>query len=204
MSGHSIKNIKELQFGDANLYISTDASHFGGQGAGVYISTNVEVNKDLYVVGVVTATKFYGDASGLTGVATLNNTTPWRLLRVDNNQKVVDAGMFQVGPDTFAASITVDASSFTVVNTALFKSSVAIEGAGGIGIEVNSGASKFAGNVTAQADLSVNGNATIGIDSSKTHTINGEVTVKAAASSGNKFMLIKDQDDIAVAYFKRK
>jgi hypothetical protein len=202
MAGHSIKNIKELQFGDANLYISTNASHFGGQGGGVNISTNAQVNGDLYVVGVVTATKFYGDASGLTGVATLTNTTPWRILRVNDSQQVIDAGIYQEGSN----GITVDASSFTVVNTALFKSSVTIEGdANGVGLVVNAGkTSTFGGDVTAQANLTVNGNATIGNDTvNNTHTIKGAVTIHADPAISKKLMQIDDGTNV-VAYFKKK
>jgi hypothetical protein len=181
MAGYSIKNIKELQFGDANLYISTNASHFGGQGAGVYISTNAQVNGDLYVVGVVTATKFYGDGSSLTGVATLTNTTPWRILRVNDSQQVINAGIYQEGSN----GITVDASSFTVVNTALFKSSVTVEGdTNGVGLVVNA-------------------NATIGSNTANnSHTINGAVTVHANPAS-KKLMQIDDGTNV-VAYFKKK
>jgi len=207
MAGYSIKNIKELQFGDNNLYISTNASHFGGQGGGVNISTNAQVNGDLYVVGVVTATKFYGDGSSLTGVATLTNTTPWRILRVNDSQHLIDAGMYQEGSN----GITVDASSFTVVNTALFKSSVTIEGdaSSGVGLVVNAGkTSTFGGDVTAEANLTVNGNATIkgnaqlGDAVTDNHKIFG--SLQAGALDSGKFMQIKDDNGSVVAYFKKK
>jgi len=179
MNNYAIVNVSSMTFSNQSLAISSGSAYFGGENAGITVSTNVEV------IGAIKANKFYGDASGLIGVATLNNTTPWRLLRVDDNRNVVDAGIFQVGPDTFTASITVDASSFTVVNTALFKSSVTVEGdANGVG-------------------LMVNANATIGSNTAdNSHTINGAVTVHANPAS-KKLMQIDDGTNV-VAYFKKK
>ena len=193
MNNYAIVNVSSMTFSNESLAISSGSAYFGGKDAGITVSTNVEV------IGAIKADNFYGNASGLTGVATLNNTTPWRILRVDNNQKVVDAGMFQVGADTFAASITVDASSFTVVNTALFGSSVTINGdSNNVGLVVASGkSSTFGGNVT------VNANATIGNDTvNNTQTINGAVSVHANPAS-KKLMQVDDGSNV-VAYFKKK
>jgi hypothetical protein len=137
MNNLPIINVSSIGFSNPALYISSGSAYFGGANAGITVSTNAQVNGDMYVVGVVTATKFYGDVSG---VATLTNTTPWRILRVNDSQQVIDAGMYQQG----SFGITVDASSFTVVNTALFKSSVTIEG------DTNS--HTINGAVTAHAD----------------------------------------------------
>lgn len=50
MAGYDIIRIKELSLGlSENVKISSATTQFGGEGAGVYISTNVQVNGQLYV-----------------------------------------------------------------------------------------------------------------------------------------------------------
>lgn len=170
MAGYNITRVSKIDFGDANLYLSTNSAYFGGIGAGVYISTNIEV------AGAIKAQNFYGNASGLTGVATLTNTTAWRILRVDNSQQVVDAGMYQVGSD----GITVDASSFTVVNASLFKAQVDMEGA-----------------------LNVKGNVSLGDQSTDTLTIAPLAATLSSVSSGQKYEY-KDSANQTIAFFRKK
>jgi hypothetical protein len=174
MNDHAIIKVSSITFSNESLAISSGSAYFGGANAGITVSTNVEV------VGQIKAAKFIGN---IDGTVTLTNTTPWRLLRVNDSQQVIDAGMYQEGSN----GITVDASSFTVVNTALFKSSVTIEGdASGVGLVVNR-------------------NVTIGNDANNNaHTINGTVTVVGPSTSGSQLMKIQDSNNNVVAYFKKK
>ena len=94
-------------------------------------------SSNVYIVGYASATKFFGDASGLTGIATLSNVNPYRIIKANSSKQLVNAGMIQ--GDNSGDGITVDASSLTVVNTALFKSSVTIQGDGTTGLIVSGG-----------------------------------------------------------------
>lgn len=166
MAGYEIKNISKLDFGNSTLYITTSAT----QGDGVFISTNIQINGDIY------ANKLYGDGTSLSGVATLTNTTPWRILRVNNNQQVIDAGIYQAGSD----GITVDASSFTVVNVSLFKAQVDMEGA-----------------------LNVKGNVTLGDQSTDILTIVPLAATLSSVGAGQKYEY-KASDGATIAFFKKK
>ncbi|MGC9070736.1 MAG: hypothetical protein ACP5IO_05450 [Elusimicrobiales bacterium] len=75
MAGYDIINLKNLQFGNANLIISTNSANFGGAGSAVYISTNVDVKGEIRVGSDATiiSSATIGGTLGVTGAVTLSN-----------------------------------------------------------------------------------------------------------------------------------
>ncbi len=72
MSGYGIINIQQLQFGNANLVISTDSAHFGGAGSAVKISTNVEVGGNIYAPNLELAQNLtVGGSASITSALTV-------------------------------------------------------------------------------------------------------------------------------------
>jgi len=188
MSNFPIINVSSIGFSNSALYISSGSAYFGGKDAGITVSTNVEV------AGQIKAAKFIGDGSGLTGISggdNLGNHIATKTLDMAG-YNIIHLNELQWGSG--GVKISSAAPQF---------------GGEGAGVYISTNAQVngqlYVGTTTVNGQLNVTGNATIGdTPASDVHTINGEVTVKAAASSGNKFMLIKDENDIAVAYFKRK
>jgi hypothetical protein len=69
MNGYDIINIKEMSLGSSgNVKISTATNQFGGEGAGVLISTHAEVTGQLYVGNAATM----ASTLNVTGNATLS------------------------------------------------------------------------------------------------------------------------------------
>ncbi|HAH31329.1 MAG TPA: hypothetical protein DCL44_03330, partial [Elusimicrobia bacterium] len=102
MSGFDLTNISTLTYRE-NVFISSAAAE---QGGGVYISSNT------YIMGFSSATKYYGDGSGLTGVT-----------GATDNTKVLKAGDTMTGrltaPDyTATYGITAASAAFTQVSLA--------------------------------------------------------------------------------------
>jgi len=132
---------------NGNVGISTDTpqARLDVKAAGSTASDMVQIWRDsngvivgsMSATGVLMANKFLGDASGLTGIATLSNVNPYRIIKANSSKQLVNAGIIQ--GDNSGDGITVDASSLTVVNTALFKSSVTIQGDGTTGLIVSGG-----------------------------------------------------------------
>jgi hypothetical protein len=136
-----------ITMGSGFVGISTNApqARLDVKAAGSTASDMVQIWRDsngvivgsMSATGVLMANKFLGDASGLSGIATLSNVDPYRIIKANSSKQLVNAGIIQ--GDNSGDGITVDASSFTVVNTALFKSSVTIQGDGTTGLIVSGG-----------------------------------------------------------------
>jgi len=150
---------------------SSDMAQIWRDSSGVIIGS-------MSATGVLMANKFLGDASGLSGIATLSNVDPYRLIRANSSKQLVNAGILQ--GDGINDGITVDASSFSVVKTALFMSSVTIQGDGTTGLIVS------------------NGNVGIGTTNPKT-----KLDVVGDDVSGSKVSSYYAGDK-EIAYFKRK
>jgi len=150
---------------------SSDMAQIWRDSSGVIIGS-------MSATGVLMANKFLGDASGLSGIATLSNVDPYRLIRANSSKQLVNAGILQ--GDGINNGITVDASSFSVVKTALFMSSVTIQGDGTTGLIVS------------------NGNVGIGTTNPKT-----KLDVVGDDVSGSKVSSYYAGDK-EIAYFKRK
>ena len=150
---------------------SSDMAQIWRDSSGVIIGS-------MSATGVLMANKFLGDASGLSGIATLSNVDPYRLIRANSSKQLVNAGILQ--GDGINDGITVDASSFSVVKTALFMSSVTIQGDGTTGLIVS------------------NGNVGIGTTNPKT-----KLDVVGDDVSGSKVSVFYAGDK-EIAYFKRK
>jgi hypothetical protein len=106
-----------------NVFISSESA--GGLGGGVRVSSNV------YIVGFASATKFYGDGSGLTGITAtalgdnLGNHIATATLNVNGNSIVnVASATFNknvtvystvtvLAPDTAASSLWISTSNVT-------------------------------------------------------------------------------------------
>ena len=97
-------NAAQLRFNDGNVVISSaNASQLGG----VYVSTN------LYVVGVASATKYYGDGFNLTGVVSRYSETR----TLSGGTQSVEIGSFIYSPGTHNLYLSVsigDGSSWSV------------------------------------------------------------------------------------------
>jgi len=203
--GDEITKLGEITFTDDIIISSNTLIRAGVNVSSITISTNVNIEGWLNVgvwgsspddvvqiwrdgngvvvasmsaSGVLMANKFLGDASGLSGVATLANVDPYRLIKADSSKRLVNAGILQ--GDGINDGITVDASSFSVVNTALFRSSVTIEGDGTTGLVVS------------------DGNVGIGTTNPKS-----KLEVVGDDVSGNKISIFYAGDK-PIAYFKRK
>jgi len=124
----------------------------------IWRDSNGVIVGSMSATGVMMASKFIGDGTQLTGIATLSNVNPYRIIKADSSKKLVNAGIIQ--GDNLGDGITVDASSLTVVNTALFKSSVTIQGDGTTGLIV-SGGNVGIGTTNPGAKLEVAGDAKI-------------------------------------------
>ena len=95
----------QLRFSDGNILISSASA---AQLNGVYVSTN------LYIVGIASASKYYGDGSNLTGIATSSNTVmAYNLTRtLGVSGATVEIGVFSItgGAHNLKISITVSES----------------------------------------------------------------------------------------------
>jgi len=151
---------------------------FSSDMAQIWRDSNGVIVGSMSATGVLMANKFLGDASGLSGIAMLSNVDPYRLIRANSSKQLVNAGILQ--GDGINDGITVDASSFSVVKTALFMSSVTIQGNGTTGLIVS------------------NGNVGIGTTNPKT-----KLDVVGDDVSGNKVSVFYAGDK-EIAYFKRK
>ena len=203
--GDEITKLGEITFTDDIIISSNTLIRPGVNVSSITISTNVSIEGWLNVksggtsssdmaqiwrdssgviigsmsaTGVLMANKFLGDASGLSGIATLSNVDPYRLIRANSSKQLVNAGILQ--GDGINNGITVDASSFSVVKTALFMSSVTIQGDGTTGLIVS------------------NGNVGIGTTNPKT-----KLDVVGDDVSGSKVSSYYAGDK-EIAYFKRK
>ncbi len=182
MNTWDVNNVSTVTF-LANVYISSaSATNYGG----IYISTHI------YSPGDIHANKFYGDGSGLTNIPGAISGTPNRLQKIDGDGSgLVDAAIVQSGNGD-SAGLTVVASSFSVNNVAIFKSSVTINGDGTNGLNVAGGASTFAGDVTANASLNVGNGGTTDI-----------MTVNGSGTAGTKFVVFKSNGS-DVAWMRKK
>jgi len=102
MNYFPIINVSSIGFSNSAVYISTDTTQFGGAGAGVYISTNAQVNGQLYVGTTtvngqlnVTGDATIGDNPGsdvhtINGAVTVHaNPASKKLMQVDDGTNVV-------------------------------------------------------------------------------------------------------------------
>ena len=83
--------------------------------AGLTTTNNLYVYEDTYVVGVVTATSFYGDGSNLTGIATNLTAT----IGVGSESTFIGAGITQINfNSTNGTAISVDVPPATAAGVA--------------------------------------------------------------------------------------
>jgi hypothetical protein len=124
-----------------NVVISSEAQP--AMGAGVRVSTN------MYIVGFASATKFYGDGSGLTGLSGLGDNLGSHTATQD--LKMQGLSIVNAASATFTQGVT--ASSFTASGIGI--SAAQLNLAAGVGISSASAADH--GGVYVSSNLYVNG-----------------------------------------------
>jgi hypothetical protein len=203
MNDHAIIKVSSITFSNESLAISSGSAYFGGENAGITVSTNVEV------VGQIKAAKFVGDGSGLTGtgdnlgthIATKTlDMAGYDIIRI----KELSLGSSEnVKISTATNQFGGEGAGVLISTHAEVSGQLYVGDAATMASTLN-----VTGNATMSANLTVNGNATIkgnaqlGDGVTDTHTIYG--SLQAGALDSGKFMQIKDNDGRVVAYFKKK